>query len=378
MTTIIRRGVALNCVVAVMVMVAGCEWRGANSLPVPGTEGKGTDAFEVQAQMPDVVNIQQNSRVRVGDVTVGSVRKIERQGWHALVTMQLNGNVELPENATATVGQTSLLGTLHIELAAPTDTAPVGRLRQGSLIPLEHAGAYPSTEQTLASVSALLNGGGIGQIQDITDVFSTAFAGRDQDLRGLIHQVDTFTTHLNEQRDDIIRANESFNQLVGQFAAQKPVLDKALETFPQGIDALNRNKDILAEATMKIGRFLAIVADHANRSGDAFVRELKQLIPVVEALANAGPSLTRALSGLATYPWPKENIDKWVRGDYGNLTAILDLTLSRLDSGFFTGTRWEGDLTELEMQWGRTIGVMPSPYTAGNPLVAPYHLDQGP
>jgi phospholipid/cholesterol/gamma-HCH transport system substrate-binding protein len=43
----------------------------------------------------------------------------------------------------------------------------------------------------------------------------------------------------------------------------------------------------------------------------------------------------------------------------------------------FTGTRFEGNLTELEMQWGRTIGQMPSPYTAGNPLVVPYHLDQG-
>ena len=67
-----------------------------------------------------------------------------------------------------------------------------------------------------------------------------------------------------------------------------------------------------------------------------------------------------------------------MRGDYANLTAVADLTLSRFDAGFLTGTRFEGKLTELEMQWGRTIGVMPSPYTAGNPLIAPYHADQGP
>jgi phospholipid/cholesterol/gamma-HCH transport system substrate-binding protein len=52
--------------------------------------------------------------------------------------------------------------------------------------------------------------------------------------------------------------------------------------------------------------------------------------------------------------------------------------LSRLDASFFTGTRWEGNLTELETQWGRTIGVLPSPYTGGNPLLAPYRYDQGP
>ena len=113
--------------------------------------------------MPDVDNIQPNSRVRVGDVTVGNVTKIERQGWHALVTMQLNGDVDLPANATAKLGQTSLLGSLHIELAPPTEAPPQGRLHDGSLIPLSSASAYPTTEQTLAAVSMLLNGGGIGQ-----------------------------------------------------------------------------------------------------------------------------------------------------------------------------------------------------------------------
>lgn len=78
------------------------------------------------------------------------------------------------------------------------------------------------------------------------------------------------------------------------------------------------------------------------------------------------------------YPFAKETLTKWFRGDFANLTAVIDLTLSRLDSSFFTGTRFEGELTELEMQWGRTIGQLPSPYTAGNPLIIPYHHDQGP
>jgi phospholipid/cholesterol/gamma-HCH transport system substrate-binding protein len=373
-----RRTAALSLVAALTVALAGCGWRGANSLPIPGTEGKGASAFEVQAQLPDVLNVQQNSRVRVGDVTVGSVKSVERQGWHALVTMRLNGDVELPENATVAIGQTSLLGTLHVELAAPTDAPPVGRLHNGSLIPLERARTYPSTEETLASVSMLFSGGGLGQVQDITAAFSTAFAGRDQDLRGLIEQLDAFATHLNEQRDDIIGATESFNRLIGQFAAQKPALDRALQTFPPALEALNREKDNLAQAADEIGRFLSTLSDMAQRSSDTFVTELNQLGPVVESLANAGPSLTRALSALSTYPWPKENIENWVRGDYANLTAIIDLTLSRIDTSMFTGTRWEGDLTELEMQWGRTIGVLPSPVTGGNPLVAPYQFDQGP
>lgn len=367
---------ALALVVA--IVLSGCAWRGLNSLTLPGTEGSGAGAFEIQAQLPDVSTLQENSRVRVGDVNVGTVTKIERQGWHALITMSLNGDVEIPANAVATVGQTSLLGSAHVELAAPGGAAPEGRLRGGSLIQLTSGGAYPNTEQTLAALSLLLNGGGVGQVQDITEAFSTAFAGREADLRSVIGQLDELMGRLDAQTGDIIAASESLNGLAGQFAANKPVLDNALRTIPDALAVLAEQRTNLANALDSFGKFGALTADTVNQSKDNLVAELKDLGPVLESLGNAGPALTRALSLLATFPWPKETLPNWMRGDYANLTAVVDLTLSRIDSALFTGTRWEGDLTKLELQWGRTIGQTPSPYTAGNPLIIPYRVDQGP
>jgi phospholipid/cholesterol/gamma-HCH transport system substrate-binding protein len=364
-------------VVVVVAGLTGCQWQGLNSLPMPGTQGGGPGAFDIKAQMPDVAYVEPNSRVRVGDANVGTITKIEREGWHALVTMRINGDVDLPANATAKLGQTSLLGSLHIELAPPVGVAPEGKLHNGSLIPLASAGAYPSTDQALAAVSLLLNGGGVGQVQDITAAFATAFAGREQDLKSLITQLDEFVRHLNDQTGDIIAATQSFNNLVGQFADQRPVLDKAIRTIPDALAVLSDQRNNLVTAVDAFGKFSALATDTVNQTKGALTQEFNDLAPVLESLANAGRALTRSLSFLATYPWPKENITKWVRGDYANLSLVLDLTLSRLDSSFFVGTRWEGNLTELEMQWGRTIGQMPSPYTAGNPLVVPYRWDQG-
>jgi phospholipid/cholesterol/gamma-HCH transport system substrate-binding protein len=372
---------AATCVLAALLTVglSGCaNWRGLNSVPLPGTEGGGPGSYTIQAQMPDVDNIEPNSRVRHGDVTIGNVTKIERQGWHALVTMTINGDVDLPANATATLGQTSLLGSLHIELAPPTDVPPVGKLHNGSLIPLSSAGLYPTTEQTLAALSLVLNGGGVGQLQDVIKAFSTAFGGREQDARSLIQQLDKFAKYASDQTQDLIAATDSLNNVVGQFAERKPVVDRALRTIPDALATLNGERGKLVEALDQLGKFSALAADSVNQTKDALFAELKELGPVLESLANAGPSLTRSLSLFATYPWPNETLEKWVRGDYANLTAIIDLTLSRIDAGLLTGTRWEGNLTELEMQWGRTIGQFPSPYTGGNPLVAPYRLDQGP
>ena len=379
-----QRAAANVTMVLIVAAMSGCGWRGLNSLPLPGTQGTGSGSFLIQAQMPDVNNIEPNSRVRVADVTVGHVTKIERQGWHALLSMRLNGDVNLPANATAKLGTTSLLGSLHIELAPPTNEPPHGRLRDGSLIPLPHAGAYPSTEQTLAALSMVLNGGGLGQVQDITEALSTAFRGREQDVRSLITQLGEFTIHLNDQTGDIIAATDSLNGLVGKFAAQQPVLDRALATVPDALAVLNSERDNLVQAADQLGKFSALTVDTVNQTTENLVKELKQVGPVLESLANAGPSLTRSLSLLATFPFPNETFENFQRGDYANLTAIVDLTLSRIDQGIFTGTRWECDLTELELQWGRTIGQFPSPCMSGgpdgpgNPLVIPYRWDQGP
>ncbi|MCV7401189.1 MCE family protein [Mycobacterium fragae] len=369
-----RRGVAAALIVSCLYASTGCEWRGLNSLKLPGTEGTGKSSYTIAAQLPDVVVIQPNTRVRVADVNVGNVTKIEVQDWHALVTMRINGDVHLPANSTAKVGQTSLLGSMHIELAPPTAEPPNGELTDGSVIPLSKAATYPTTEQTLASVSILLNGGGLGHLQEINQAFATALAGREKDMRSLLTQLDTFISQLHAQTDDIIAATESLNSLAGQVAAKDQTVDKALTTIPQALAVLSDSRTKLADAIDAVGKFSAIAASTVNQTKESLTNNLRNIAPALRELANAGPALTKGLDFLSTYPWVKSNVANWFRGDFANITLVIDLTLSRIDSGFFTGTRWEGNLTELELQWGRTIGQMPSPYTAANPLIVPYHF----
>jgi phospholipid/cholesterol/gamma-HCH transport system substrate-binding protein len=365
-----RRLVAAAIVLA--CALSGCGWRGLNSLSLPGTEGGADGSYTIQAQLPDVVVIQQNTRVRVADVNVGNVTKIEVQDWHALVTMRVNSDVHLPANSTAKVGTTSLLGSMHVELAPPTDQPPQGELKDGSVIPLSRAATYPTTEQTLASVSVLLNGGGLGQLQEINQAFAKALAGRENDMRSLLTQLDTFIAQLNDQTDDIITATENLNALVGQVAARDDTVDKALTTIPQAISVLADSREKLANAVDALGEFSAIATSTVTQTRESLVSNLRSVAPVLRELADAGPALTKGLDFLSTYPWVKSTIPNWFRGDFANITLVIDLTLSRLDAGLFTGTRFEGDLTELELQWGRTIGQKPSPSTAGNPLIAPY------
>jgi len=368
-----RRTVIAGLVLSCLCLLTGCGWKGLNTLRLPGTQGVGEGAYTIQAQLPDVVVIQPNTRVRVADVNIGNVTKIEVQDWHALVTMRINGDVHLPANSTAKVGQTSLLGSMHIELAPPTDEPPRGELKNGSVIPLSRAATYPTTEQTLASVAILLNGGGLGDLQEITRTFATALTGREKEMRSLLTQLDVFVTETKAQTDDIITAIESLNSLAGQVAEKDQTVDRALTTIPQALAVLSDTRKTLVNAIDSVGQFSAVAASTINQSKKSLTDNFRNLAPALRELANAGPALTRGLDFLSTLPWVKSTVPNWFRGDFANISLVVDLTLSRLDSGFFTGSKWEGNLTELELQWGRTIGQMPSPYTAANPLIAPYH-----
>ena len=60
-----HRAAASLIVIMIMTGLSGCGWQGLNSVPLPGTQGKGPGSYVIQAQMPDVNNIQPNSRVNV-------------------------------------------------------------------------------------------------------------------------------------------------------------------------------------------------------------------------------------------------------------------------------------------------------------------------
>jgi phospholipid/cholesterol/gamma-HCH transport system substrate-binding protein len=155
-------------------LLAGCQFGGLNSVALPGTAGHGPGAYSVTVDLADVATLPQNSPVMVDDVTVGSVSGIAARqrpdgSFFAAVKLALDRNVILPANSTARVAQTSLLGSQHVELAAPTNNAPVGRLKDGSTIQESRTSRYPTTEEVLSALGVVVNKGNLGALQEITD-----------------------------------------------------------------------------------------------------------------------------------------------------------------------------------------------------------------
>ena len=356
----IRRLVAITSCVA--LTATGCAFEGVNSLPLPGTVGRGADAVTYHVEVANVGTLESNSPVMIGDVVVGTVGRMKVRGWHADVEISVKPDVAVPANAVASVGQTSLLGSMHLALDPPLGQAPSGKLKSGATIGLDKASTYPSTEQTLSSLSVVVNGGGLGQIGDIVREFRAALNGREDQIRDLLTRLNDFVGMLDAQRDQINASITALNRLVATFAGQRPVITAALQRIPPALEVLSKERPRITTALQKFRVFSNSATGLINDSQADLVRNLANLEPTLRALADVGPDLGTVLAFAPTYPYPQNFIDRGIRGDYMNQFIVFDLTVPRLKRGMFLGTRWGQEGAPL----------VPAP---GDPWYATYTLD---
>jgi phospholipid/cholesterol/gamma-HCH transport system substrate-binding protein len=326
------------------VLLAGCAFGGLNSLDMPGTSGHGSGSYTITVELPDVATLPQNSPVMVDDVTVGSVSGIQAVqrpdgSFFAAVKVSLNGDVNLPENSTATVAQTSLLGSQHIDLAAPVDQAGQGRLREGSNIPLARAGRYPTTEEVLSSLGVVVNKGNLGALQDITDETYAAVAGRSGQFADLIPRLAELTTSLDQQTVDIVSALDGLNRFAGILARGRDSLGRTLDSLPGALKVLNANRKNIVDAFTALRSFATVGSYVLSGIKNDFAADFKDLYPVIKAFNDNADDFIKDLEFLPTFPFHYKYLRNAVRGDYLNVFVTFDLTVRRTGESVFTTSK---------------------------------------
>ncbi|WP_156687577.1 virulence factor Mce family protein [Mycobacterium sp. Marseille-P9652] len=374
---IVRRRVWQGSVLAMAALVlSSCGWKGISNVPIPGGPGSGSGAMTIYVQMPDTLAINGNSKVMVADVFVGSIKKIELKNWIATLTLGVQKDLKLPKNALASIGQTSLLGSQHVELASPPNPSQE-LLKNGDTIPLKNSKAFPTTEQTLASLSLVLRGGGIPNLEVLQNEVFNIFNGRGEKIRAFLNKLDTFTDQLNQQRDDITHAIDSTNRLLAYVGNRADVLDRALTDLPPLIKHFADTKPLLINAVDSVGRLSQAADQYLSEARGPLHTDLQALQCPLKELGRASPDLIGALKLILTQPFDIDTVPKIFRGDYINISLTLDVTWSAIDNAFLTGTGMSGALRALEQSYGRDPETMipdvrytPNPNDApGGPLV---------
>ncbi|MDP9091679.1 MAG: MCE family protein [Actinomycetota bacterium] len=314
---------------AAALVLSGCGFHGLYSATwLPGGPSLGNQSYSIYIVFNDVLDLVPNSNVKVNDVAVGKVTAVDLQGWKARVKVQVRGDVSLPANAQADVRQTSLLGEKFVELSQPP--APVAaRLSNGDTIPVTSTQSAPEVEEVLGSLSLLLNGGGLEQIQTITTELNKALHGNEAAVRDLItNQLQAFVGQLDKQKDQITGALTSIAQLAATLNQDKKSLTDALDSFPQALKILADERPKFTTLLQSLANLGSVATRVIASTQTALTSSLQSLQPVLEQLTAAGSDLPNALGFLLTFPFPVGKTTQFVKSDYANLSLHLDISLN--------------------------------------------------
>ena len=102
------------------------------------------------------------------------------EDFHAGPRWKVKTDAELREGATARLRYTTPLGELFVDITNPAKGA---KLDDGTTSRARRHQTAPTVEDALAQASLLVNGGGLEQLQTVTEELNTAVGGREDTVR---------------------------------------------------------------------------------------------------------------------------------------------------------------------------------------------------
>ena len=320
----LRRAMALAALPVAAGLLSSC---GISLQSLPKIGGVSGPTYGVSATFANVVNLPANAEVRVGAFAVGYVSSIHLQDFQAVVEMRIKDNTKLETGTTASIRFDTPLGEDFVILQPPNGgatTAAASYLGDGATIPESDTETAPSVEDTFGALGALLNGGGINQLQTIISQTNLALAGNQQQIRNLINDLDATVTSLASNTPSIDRALQAMATLT-------KTLNDGAGSIQQGIAALGPAASVLASETNDLnGLFdnLDTLSNTANNiiqaSATGTVQTFQQLKPLLDQLTSVQSQLSPALSAVTQL---ERYTPRAVPGDYLQLSinATIDV-----------------------------------------------------
>jgi phospholipid/cholesterol/gamma-HCH transport system substrate-binding protein len=281
--------------------LSGCGFS-PYDLPLPGGADLGSHPYTVKVHFRDVLDLVPQSGVRVNDIAVGKVTSVKLDGWTAMVTLKLNKDVKLPDNAEATIRQTSLLGEKFVSLEPPASGA-TGRLSNGDTIPLDRSGRNPEIEEVFGAASLLFNGGGLEKTNTIIRELNKTLGGNEPEVKELIASSASFIGQLDDNKQELLASLEKVNRLAVAANKQKSAITGALDDLPAALRVVNDQRHQLVKLLQSLSKLSDVATGVIRDSKADTVADLKALAPILSNLAAAGDNLAYATKALLSYPF---------------------------------------------------------------------------
>ncbi len=296
---------------------------GVYDAPLPGGADLGDDPITISAEFEDVLDLVPQSSVKVDNVAVGRISEVTLadDGRTALVEMEVRSDIDLPAATTARLQQTSLLGEKYVALVRPEAGGPSstgGALADGALLKTGETDAAATAEQVLGALSLVLNGGGIGQFQEISRELQEVNGGQTGEIKAFLEETSRFVGVLDRRKSAITGAIDGLAKLGESLEGDRDQIANVLEKLSPGMKVLVEQRPQLTRMLTALDKLSKVTVSTLNASQKDIVADFKALEPILRQLAKAGSDLPHSLEILLTYPFP-DSVFGAIRGDYLNV-----------------------------------------------------------
>lgn len=300
------------------------------SMPLPGT-GVSGDAITVKMDFADALNLAKGATVKVNGVSEGKVESIDAADFQAIAVMKVKTDAQLREGATARLRYTTPLGELFVDITNPAKGA---LMKDGTELSTQQTSTAPTVEDALSEASLLINGGGLGQLQQVTTELNAALGGNEGTFRDLLEQLNGFLIQANQTTQDIDTALHALSSVGQTLNQRRDTINKALAQIKPAADVLRANTPDFTALLTSLRAFAVQANQTVGATKTQLLATIKEAEPILAEMAANKSTWSDSLVQLTKLA---DAITTAVPGDYLNVNVKLRTDLSHLLAGTGTG-----------------------------------------
>lgn len=235
------------------------------------------DTYSVKAVFTDATGILVGDLIKIAGVDVGKVTGFEVKEGEAHVTLQIDGDVELPENVLVDMKFRNLLGQRVVHLVRP-DEPSEEVLENGDTIAVDQTDPALDITVVFNNLRPLIQSTNPEDINTVARAVLDVFQGREGDLAGVLGNLSELAETLAGRDDRLARLIVDLNSLTR-------VLNRESGSIRQGFNRFTEVMESLAEVTPEIEDVVVQLDTASKKFGGVLARNHANLDQELDDLA---------------------------------------------------------------------------------------------
>lgn len=270
---------------------------GVSLQTLPALGGVGGDTYELTIEVEDALNLPDHAHVRLGGADVGTVKEIEADDYHAVLTVAIKEDVQLSVGTTAELRQATPLGDLFVALTQP-ERGSQQLLAEGDTIGLDSTRSAPQVEDLLAAASVVVNGGAIADLSTIVREMNDMLRGHESHIGGVTSSIGVLTSVLNDRAADIDAQLVDLNAATRLFRENKKIIRRGLVDFAPAIEVAADERAAIMRLAKKLLRLGLPIRQLIATSSGELIASIDGVTETLLGLSSIGDKLAPTLEDM--------------------------------------------------------------------------------